>query len=98
MEKNISKLGFTHTSCRVHLLIQSSLASLQPEEDHIFEQENSLTRGLHHPSHMAVSEGSPKCSNIMPLDMNIYVTRKTVALGMMGIALMTVSPIPEPNT
>lgn len=37
---------------------------------------------------LPLSDGLPKTSN-MPLDMNIYATRKTVAQGMMDIALMT---------
>ncbi|RWS27514.1 Ninjurin-1-like protein [Leptotrombidium deliense] len=46
--------------------------------------------GHHHPHHhhSPISTELPKTSN-MPLDMNIYSTRKTVAQGMMDIALMT---------
>lgn len=49
--------------------------------------ETTSSRGHHH-HHMPHSGEIPKTSN-MPLDMNIYATRKTVAQGMMDIALMT---------
>ncbi|RWS02888.1 Ninjurin-1-like protein, partial [Dinothrombium tinctorium] len=42
----------------------------------------------HHHHHPPIASEYPKTSN-MPLDMNIYSTRKTVAQGMMDIALMT---------
>ncbi|KAI1287288.1 Ninjurin-1 [Halotydeus destructor] len=48
--------------------------------------DNGSSRGHHH-HHLSMAE-VPKTSN-MPLDMNIYATRKTVAQGMMDIALMT---------
>lgn len=63
----------------------------QPEEDPVLDhgRDNSSSRGHHH-HHMSLplSESVPKTSN-MPMDMNIYATRKTVAQGMMDIALMT---------
>lgn len=55
------------------------------------EMMSSSSRGHQPHTHTGMSlpmSQMPKTSN-MPLDMNIYATRKTVAQGMMDIALMT---------
>ena len=69
------------------------LVCLKPEEETMLDtlpHDTSSSRGHHH-HHLSLTGNVgevPKTSN-MPLDMNIYATRKTVAQGMMDIALMT---------
>lgn len=58
--------------------------------DHIPGHETASSRGHHHHHTMSLPPmGEVAKTSNMPLDMNIYATRKTVAQGMMDIALMT---------